>query len=78
MKFSEKRADDLFNRSNTDGDTTISVQEFIAIYKEEIHKAAEKRKKLIENLIRIRKRNKGCCFIITRFFTGSDVKQFSN
>lgn len=78
MKFAEKRADDLFNRSNTDGDTTISVQEFIAIYKLENLKAAEKRKKIVENLIRIRKRNKGYCYRVTRLFTGSDVKQLSN
>jgi Ca2+-binding EF-hand superfamily protein len=36
MKFPYKRADDLFYRSNSDGDTTISVEEFIAIYRKEL------------------------------------------
>lgn len=56
-KFPGKRADDLFTRSNSDGDTTISAEEFVSIYTRELEDAAEKRRKLAENMVRLRNRN---------------------
>jgi Ca2+-binding EF-hand superfamily protein len=37
--FPGKRADDLFFRSNSDGDTTISCEEFVDIYMKEFEEA---------------------------------------
>lgn len=77
-KFPGKRADDLFTRSNSDGDTTISAEEFVSIYTRELEDAAEKRKKLAENMVRLRNRNQGYCHRVTRLFAKSDVKTIVN
>lgn len=77
-KFPGKRADDLFTRSNSDGDNTISSEEFIHIYLRELEDANEKRKKLAENMVRLRNRNRGYCHKVTRLFIKSDVKTIAS
>lgn len=78
FNFSFKRADDLFVRSNSDGDNAITVDEFINIYMKELEDAEESRKKLVENMMHIRQRNKGYCYKFTRLFAGSDFKSVSS
>lgn len=76
--FSFKRADDLFFRSNSDGDNAISVDEFVSIYMSELEDAEKTRKKLAENIMHIRHRNKGYCYKVTRLFARSDFKIISS
>ena len=67
--FPNKRADDLFFRSNADGDTTMSCEEFVDIYMKEFEAAESKRLKIVENTVRLRGRlDKGLCYFITRLF----------
>lgn len=64
--FPGKRADDLFFRSNSDGDTTISQEEFVDIYMKEFAEAEQKRLKIVENFVRLRDRmNRGMCSFVT-------------
>lgn len=76
--FSGKRADDLFFRSNSDGDTTISCEEFIDICMKEFEEAETKRLKIVENYVRLRGRlSRGLCTFVTRLFNKSDAKKIA-
>ncbi len=73
--FPGKRADDLFFRSNSDGDTTISQDEFIDIYMKEFAEAEQKRLKIVENYVRLKDRlDQGMCSFVTRFFKTNSTK----
>ena len=77
--FPGTRADDLFFKSNSDGDDTISCEEFINIYLKEIDFNAEKRLKYVENMVRLRGRfEKGICSFATRFFRKDDPKKIAS
>ena len=71
FKFPNKRADDLFVRSNSDGDTTISCEEFVEIYQKELNDRAEKRHKMAQNLLRLDARSQGWMHKLRRLFCGS-------
>lgn len=56
----------MFFRSNSDGDTTISQEEFVDIYMKEFAEAEQKRLKIVENFVRLRDRmNRGMCSFVT-------------
>ena len=69
--YPHKRADDLFFRSNTDGDSVIDCDEFIEIYYRELHQKEQKRKKLAENLVRLKNRERGMCTSLSRMVFGN-------
>ena len=67
--YPNKRADDLFFRSNSDGDTTISCEEFVEIYMKELEEKEKLRAKLAENILRFRRRvSHGMCSFMARLF----------
>ena len=67
--YPNKRADDLFFRSNSDGDTTISCEEFVDIYMKETEEKEKLRAKLAENILRFRRRvSHGMCSFLARIF----------
>lgn len=76
--FPGKRADDLFFRSNSDGDNTISCDEFVDIYMKELDELEQKRLKHAENIVRLKGRiSSGVFSFITRLFK-KDPEKFSN
>lgn len=75
--YPDKRADDLFFRSNSDGDTNMSCDEFVDIYMKEFEENELKRLKIVENYVRLRGRlDKGLCYFVTRLFR-SDVNKIA-
>lgn len=76
--YPDKRADDLFFRSNSDGDTNMSCDEFVDIYMKEFEQHELKRLKIVENYVRLRGRlDKGLCNFVTRLFR-NEVQKIAN